>query len=110
VRAALTGVPNDAPDGRYASPAAFSRPADGQWGDAKRNSITGPSTYSLNASVARTFRITDRINMDWRIDAFNFLNRLVYTRVNNLITSPEFGLPSNTNDARRIRSSVRLRF
>ena len=30
--------------------------APGQWGNAGRNSITGPSQFSLNASLGRTFR------------------------------------------------------
>ena len=110
VRPALTGDTSAAPGGRYANPAWFTAPAPGQWGDAARNSITGPRTFSLNAAVARTFRLTNRINMDWRIDATNLLNRVTYSRVNTLITSDQFGFPNATNDMRKVRSSVRLRF
>jgi len=48
--------------------------------------------------------------MDWRLDATNFLNRLTHSRVNMLITSQQFGEPTNTTDPRRLRTSVRLRF
>ena len=110
-RPSLTGIdPDDAPDGYYANREAFQPPAPGEWGTAGRNSLTGPAPFSLNAAVARTFRISERISMDWRIDAFNVLNRVTYATVNPLITSPQFGLPTRTNDMRRLRSSLRLRF
>jgi hypothetical protein len=110
-RPSLTGASiDDAPDGSYANRAAFVVPEPGEWGTAARNSITGPSQFSLNAAVARTFRVGDRLNLDWRIDAFNVLNRVTYSTVNTLITSGQFGLPTRTNDMRRLRSLLRLRF
>ena len=110
-RPSLTGTSLDeVADGYYANPAAFVVPAPGEWGDAGRNSITGPAQFSLNAAVARTFRIGDRMNLDWRIDATNVLNRVTYAGVNTLITSSQFGLPNRTNDMRKLRSSFRLRF
>ena len=110
LRPDVTGVPDDPAKGSYANPAAFAAPAPGQWGNASRNAITGPATFSLNASVARTFRIGNRLNFDWRIDATNVLNRVTYGSVNTLITSPQFGLPNRANDMRKLRSSIRLRF
>lgn len=110
LRPDVTGVPNDPAEGSYANPAAFAAPVPGQWGNASRNAITGPATFSLNASVARTFRIGNRLNFDWRIDATNILNRVTYGSVTTLITSPQFGLPNRANDMRKLRSSIRLRF
>ena len=66
-------VPDDPAKGAYANPAAFAAPAPGQWGNALRNAITGPATFSLNASVARTFRLGNRLNLDWRVDVTNVL-------------------------------------
>jgi hypothetical protein len=112
-RPSLTGVsPDTAEEGRYANPAAFAAPAAGEWGNAPRNFITGPSQFSMNASVARTFRVGERVNMDFRIDATNVLNRVtyngIYTQFSN--NSDLFGFPSRTNDMRRLRTSVRFRF
>ena len=110
-RPSLTGAsPDDAPDGYYANREAFRAPSPGEWGNAGRNSLTGPSQFSLNAAVARTFRVGERVNLDWRIDASNVLNRVTYSVVNRLITSPQFGLPTATNDMRRVRTTFRLRF
>ena len=110
LRPDLTGIANDAPDGAYANRDAFTAPAAGQWGSALRNSITGPRTFSLDASVARTFRVNNRLSLDWRIDAANMLNRVTYAGINALITSPQFGLPNRANEMRKIRTSLRMRF
>jgi hypothetical protein len=110
LRPDLTGIANEAANGSYANRAAFAVPAPGQFGNAPRNSITGPNTFMMNAAVARTFRIGNRLNLDWRIDAMNVLNRVTYGAVNTLITSPQFGLPNRANDMRRLRSSIRVRF
>jgi hypothetical protein len=110
LRADATGVANDPPDGSYASAAAFTAPAPGQWGSAGRNTITGPRTFQLNAGVTRTFRVNDRLNLDWRLDATNVLNSVTYVGVNTLVTSPQFGLPNRVSDMRKLRMSIRVRF
>jgi hypothetical protein len=110
IRARLTGASTDAPDGYYLNPEAYAAPAAGEWGDAGRNSGRGPQQFSLNAAVGRTFRWGERFNIDWRIDAANVLNRQVYTAVNAIVGSPQFGRPSNINQPRTIQSSLRIRF
>src|SRR5262249_19109589 len=55
IRASATGIPNDAPEGYYLNPAAFTAPAPGTWGTAGRNSIVGPRQFNVNAGVGRTF-------------------------------------------------------
>ena len=110
LRPDLTGVPNDPPAGMYANREAFTAPAPGQWGNAPRNSITGPRTFSLDASVMRTLRVNARLNMDWRLEATNVLNRVTYSGVNALITSPQFGFTNRANEMRKIRVSLRVRF
>lgn len=64
----------------------------------------------MNASVARTFRVGERVNMDFRIDATNVLNRVTFNGVYTQINGLNFGLPSTTNDMRRLRTLVRFRF
>jgi len=111
IRASRTIVAADTiPDGYYLNPLAYVAPALGEWGDAGRNSGTGPRTFSLNASIARTFRWGDRINLDWRIDATNVFNEVTYSTVDTIISSPQFGLPNRANSMRKLRSSLRVRF
>jgi len=110
-RPSLTGESADPTiDNSYANPLAFTVPASGEWGNAARNSITGPAQFSMNGSVTRTFRVGERMNLDWRLDATNMLNRVTFAGVYTQINSPQFGLPNRTNDMRRLRTSFRLRF
>jgi hypothetical protein len=111
LRASYTGAPiDDAPPGYYVNPGAFAAPALGQWGNAGRNSITGPSQFSLNASVTRTFILSSRFSMDWRIDATNVLNRVSYSSLNTIVGGSQFGLPNRANAMRKVLSSLRVRF
>ena len=111
LRASYTGAPiDDAPPGYYVNPAAFTAPAQGQWGTAGRNSITGPAQFSLNVGITRTFLLSSRWSMDWRTDATNVLNRVTYSGINTIVGSPQFGLPNRANAMRKLLSSLRVRF
>jgi trimeric autotransporter adhesin len=107
IRPEYTGVSvYDAPPGRWLNPAAYTAPLPGEWGDAGRNSITGPSQFSLNGSMGRTF--TD--HLDVRFDATNLLNNVTFPSWNTTITSAQFGLPSTANAMRKMQATVRWRF
>ena len=96
--------------GLHLNPGAFSAPAIGQWGTARRNSITGPSQFSMNTSLARTFRLKGRYSLDTRVDATNLLNHEVYTSYITTVNSTQFGLPAATNGQRTLQMTTRLRF
>jgi hypothetical protein len=111
VRASLTGAdPDDVAEDSYLNPAAYTAPAAGGWGNAARNSVTGPAQFGLNAGITRTFLFGNRFNLDWRIDATNVLNRVTFSGLNMLVGSPQFGLPNRANTMRKIQSTMRLRF
>ena len=110
IRASVAGASGDAPDGYYVNPSAFAAPAAGQWGNAGRNSIAGPRQFSLDAGIGRTFLWGDRLNLDWRLNATNVLNRVTYAAVNTFVGSTQFGLPTVANPMRKVQSSLRLRF
>ena len=111
IRPDVTGAPLYAkPAGLFLNPAAFAAPASGQWGDARRDSITGPDQFSLGASMARTFRLHDRYNLDARIDSSNTLNHVVYSSWLTTWNSGQFGLPAGANGMRTLTATMRLRF
>ncbi|MEP6716872.1 MAG: TonB-dependent receptor, partial [Terriglobia bacterium] len=100
----------DAPPGLFLNPAAVRLPASGKWGNAGRNSIEGPNQLILNGSLARTFRLRDRMSMDLRIDSSNFLNHVTFPNWNTVVTSTQFGLPTGANGMRNVQANVRVRF
>jgi hypothetical protein len=111
VRPRLTGV-SSAPviDGTYANDAAYAVPAPGTFGDAGRNSIRGPSQFSLDLSVSRLFQLPRRLRVEWRIDARNVLNRVTFSSIDTTVGSPRFGRPTRANAMRRIVTSLQFRF
>jgi len=96
--------------GVYLNPAAFAAPAAGQWGNARRNSITGPNQFSLNATMQRSFRLTNRYNLSAQIDASNVLNHVTFSNWITTVGSPQFGAASGPNGMRTVQITMRLRF
>jgi hypothetical protein len=96
--------------GKHLNTAAYSAPASGQWGTAGRDSITGPDQFSLNASLARTFRPSTKYFLDARVDATNLLNHVVFTGWNTIWNSSQFGAPSAANPMRSLQITLRVRF
>jgi hypothetical protein len=111
IRANPTGAPiTMSQAGQHLNPAAYSAPLPGEWGTAGRYSITGPSTFTLDSSVARTFRPGGRFYLDFKVAATNMLNHPVFTGWNTTVNSTQFGLPLEPNPMRSLETSLRLRF
>ncbi len=111
IRPDYTGAPlYAAPAGLYLDPAAYMAPPAGQWGNAGRDTITGPGQLAVNFSLARTFRWKDRFHIDLRFDSTNALNHVTYTSWNTTVTSAQFGLPVSANGMRSVQTTLRLRF
>ena len=111
IRPDLTGASiYHATTGLYLNAAAYTAPQPGQWGRAGRNSIDGPSQFTLNASLARTFRPSGRISLDARVDATNLLNHGVFTSWISTVNSTQFGLPAAANPMRSLETTLRMRF
>jgi hypothetical protein len=92
LRADATGLPvNAAAAGQPFNYLAFALPAAGQWGNAGRDTITGPTQFSLNGSAGRTFRMTERKSIDLRFDATNALNHVTIRSFNTTIGSNTWG-------------------
>ena len=100
--------------GHFFNAAAFAAPQAGQWGNAGRNSLRGPGTYTFNSSLSRTFHLEKRLNLDIRANAFNLLNHVVYASYGNFINptlvSPLFGVPTAGSPMRSLQFTARLRY
>jgi len=60
--------------GKRLNPAAFSTPSSGQQGTEPRNDIPGFGLTQVDVSLVRKIAIRDRVNVQFRTDAFNILN------------------------------------
>ena len=95
-----------------ATRAQFSAPAPGSIGNTGRNFFLAPNYFQWDSSLAKKFRITERVSFDLRVDARNVLNSPSFDNPTALITSTIFGRinDSVTNNARRIQLSGKLSF
>jgi hypothetical protein len=60
----------------WVNPAAFTNPADGTFGDSPRNGYYGPGFADVDFSVVKNTKVTERVNVQFRIELFNLFNRI----------------------------------
>ncbi|HTP88602.1 MAG TPA: hypothetical protein VMJ34_16725, partial [Bryobacteraceae bacterium] len=109
VRADATGLPVSA-DGLLFNTAAFALPAAGLWGTAGRNTIPGPTVFSLDGSAGRVFRFGERHNLDLQLQAQNMLNKVTITRWGTVVGSTTYGLATSAANMRKVGVSLRFRW
>ena len=95
--------------GLFLNPLAYTAPS-GTWGNAGRDSITGPAQFSMNASFARTFRLRDRYSLDLQIASVNPINHVTFANYNTTINNPQYGTAASPNAMRSLQTTLRLRF
>jgi hypothetical protein len=109
LRADATGLPVEAA-GQLFNTAAFSAPLSGLWGNAGRNTIPGPTTFSLNGSLGRIFRIGERRSADLQFQAQNLLNHVTITNWGTVLGSTNYGLAASAAGMRKLTINLRFRF
>jgi hypothetical protein len=87
----IEGGPN-----QYFNPEAYVVPVSGTYGNAGRDSRTGPGLASLDASLRKTTVLTERTNLQFRAEFFNVLNRTNFGTPNEVVYSAAGPTPSPT--------------
>ncbi len=59
---------------QYFNPAVFVLPPVGQYGNLGRNTLYGPGSSNVDASLFRKFQVTERASLQFRGEFFNALN------------------------------------
>ena len=87
---------------RYLNRAAFVQPV-GQLGNAPRRNPDVRRPWNLNESISvgKSIGITQTIDLDIRVEAFNLFNRIVWNAPNTDFSSNNFGLITSTANAPR---------
>ena len=109
LRADATGLPVEAA-GLLFNTAAFTAPLAGDWGNAGRNTIPGPTVFTLNGSLGRIFRFGERRSVDLQFQAQNVLNHVTITNWGTVLGSSNYGLATTAAAMRDISVNVRFRF
>jgi hypothetical protein len=115
IRANVTGKLVFGPGTRTAAewfnPAAFAAPPAFTYGNVGRNSVYGPPLQTMDFALARSFRITERANFQFRAEAFNALNKVNLGTPNRFVNTPQFGtITMAMTPGREIQLSGRISF
>jgi hypothetical protein len=90
--------------------AAVAFPAPGTFGNAGRNILTGPGFQNVNASLVKNTRLSERLNLQFRAEAFNLFNHPNFNLPDNFLGSPTFGRITSARDPRHIQFGLKLLF
>ena len=117
-RADLTGSPyltTDRPRADFINAwfntKAFAQAAPGTFGNSPRNLLRAPGLFNLDWSVAKSFRICERVSTQLRGDFFDLLNNPRFNAPgSSAASSSTFGKITSAGDPRIVQVSMRLRF
>lgn len=89
--------------------AAFNAPS-GAFGTASRNSIEGPGTVAVDASLSRTIPLGETRSFEMRATANNVFNTVQYSGIDTIYNSRTFGQVTSTSSMRQMSFVARYRF
>jgi hypothetical protein len=93
-------------------PTAFVDPGPTLQGNVTRNTLRGPGTAQVDFSAIKTFRLFERINTQFRAEAYNIINHPIFAQpAANISTTNTVGKISATSgDNRSIQLAVKVMF
>ena len=85
----IVGRPNE-----YFNPNAFMVPPNGTYGNLGRDTYIGPGLATLDFSLLKDTKIDERLNLQFRAEFFNILNRPNFNTPNLIAFTSPVGIPS----------------
>ena len=79
-------------------------------GNEPRGTIVGPGYFRWDASLFKNIKFTERLNLQFRAEAFNVLNHTNYNNPNVTSTSSLFGEITSARDPRQMQIALKLLF
>jgi len=95
---------------RFFNTGAFTPAAFGQYGNAGRNIIVGPSALRFDTAIAKSFAIAERHNLELQAQISNLLNTPQFTQVDTNLNSLSYGQITGVGPMRTVRLAVRYSF
>jgi hypothetical protein len=82
------------------------------YGNLPRNAVTGPGYVDVDLGVQKNFLLPDRINLQFRVEAFNLLNHTNFKTPNSEDLGSSFGVfaPGSTFPSRELQFAIRLSY
>jgi hypothetical protein len=95
---------------RWFNASAFAFPAFGSFGDAGRNILEGPGFANFNASLLKTTKLREGLDLQFRAEAFNLFNHPNFNLPDNFLGSPTFGRILSAQSPRHIQFGLKFLF
>jgi hypothetical protein len=99
------------------STSSFAPAAAGTFGNVGRNYLSGPNFFDLDASVSKSIRFTERLNLEIRLEAFGATNTPQFFFASNggsaaglTRNSASFGQITNATGGRQLELGAKLTF
>ena len=93
---------------RWFNTAAFASAAPFTFGDSPRSVLRGPAWKNVDLTLARTFKVTERISTELRGEFFNAINRANFDTPGHTLGNPDFGVISSAEAARTVQLALRI--
>jgi hypothetical protein len=78
------------------------------FGDAERNSVRGPMFWQFDLAASKRFALGGPAQFEFRLEAFNLLNRTNFRAPNGNRSAAAFGTITSTYDARQLQLGFKL--
>jgi hypothetical protein len=98
---------------QWLNPAAFSITAvkaQKRYGNLGFDSVWGPTAFSLDSGLHKTFDLTEKQHLTLRIEAFNALNHVTLGNPNVTLNSATFGLITTVGSPRAFQLALKYVF
>ena len=97
-------------DGTYYNTDAFAPVTDQRFGTSGKNILDRPGVTNLDLSLAKDIPMTERVNAQFRIEAFNFTNTPQFGRPQNNVNNSNFMRVTSAAGDRQFRLGLRFQF
>ncbi|HEV2247185.1 MAG TPA: TonB-dependent receptor [Terriglobia bacterium] len=88
---------------------SFVRVTDVRFGTVGRNTLRRPGVVNMDTSIYRTFKIFEKLDLQFRAEAFNLSNTPHFDRANRNVNSSNFGKVTATDSGGRTFAGGRSR-
>jgi Carboxypeptidase regulatory-like domain len=94
----------------YFNTSSFSNEALGQFGNSRRRFFHGPGLNNFNMALAKTTKITESKELQFRVEAFNLFNHAQFYNPSGEINSSTFGIVTSARDPRIMQLGLKFGF
>jgi hypothetical protein len=95
---------------KWFNTAAFAANAPFTYGNAGRNILVGPHRINLDAAAHKTFRVTERVTAQLRLESFNATNTPPLGNPNTQVGNQNFGVISSAGTQRNNQIGLKILF